>query len=252
MTLLIAPIEALTDPDLGDQERRVLLALYSFRGKNTNTVWPKLDVLAERALINDKPRISKITKSLESKGWLVKKKRGFTGCNQYTLSVPQRLEKEPANLEESANLDDSANLVNDTNLVPDTNTNLANYTNTNLASDTKYREQTKEQTKEQDGRADSPTAIADRVIDYLNQTAGKKFRHTKTNRNQVTARLRDGFTEDDCIRVIDNRSGQWLGTEMDEFLRPSTLFRPSNFEGYLNAKPAGPRAGGAATDELID
>ena len=76
--------------------------------------------------------------------------------------------------------------------------------------------------------------IADRVIDHLNAAAMKKFKHTKTNRALVGARLNDGFTEDDCKAVIDNRVDRWLGGEYDEYLRPSTLFRPGNFEGYLN------------------
>ena len=129
--LLVAPLEALTNPDLTDPERRVLLSLYSFRGKNTDTVWPSLDKLSERSNIKDKTRISKITKSLANKGWLTKKKKGFTGCNEYKLTVP-----------------DDANLDSDTKLDGDTKSNLDSDTNSNLDSDTNYKEQTIEQTIE--------------------------------------------------------------------------------------------------------
>ena len=120
MSLLVAPLEALTDSLLSDPERRVLLALFSYRGKVTELVFPSLDALAARSNINDKTRVSKITTSLAKKGWLTKKKKGFTGCNQYTMCMPERL----------TNLDSETNLALETNLVADTKSNLD--------SDTKY------------------------------------------------------------------------------------------------------------------
>ncbi len=120
MSLLIAPLEALTDSLLSDPERRVLLALFSYRGKVTELVFPSLDALAERSLIKDKTRVSKITTSLAKKGWLTKKKKGFTGCNQYTMCMPERL----------------TNLDSETKLAPQTK--LDANTNSNLDSDTKY------------------------------------------------------------------------------------------------------------------
>ena len=120
MNILVAPLEALTDSLLSDPERRVLLALFSYRGKVTELVFPSLEALSERSNINDKTRISKITTSLAKKGWLTKKKKGFTGCNQYTMCMPERL----------TNLDSDAKLVLDTKLDVDTNSNLdsdANY-----------------------------------------------------------------------------------------------------------------------------
>ncbi len=68
MSLLVAPLEALTDKMLSDPERRVLLSLFSFRGKNTENVWPSSKEIAERANINDITWISKLTKSLCEKG----------------------------------------------------------------------------------------------------------------------------------------------------------------------------------------
>ena len=122
MSILVAPLEALTDAMLSDPERRVLLALFSYRGKVTELVFPSLEALSERSNISDKTRISKITTSLAKKGWLTKKKRGFTGCNQYTMCMPERL----------TNLDLETNLALETNLVPDTNSNLDSDTNYDL------------------------------------------------------------------------------------------------------------------------
>lgn len=133
--VIVAPIEVLTDSSLSDTERRVLLALYSFQGES-ESVWPSTETIAELIGISDVPRVSKVTKSLAEKGWLTKRKKGFTGCNSYTLTVPKSTEKGPSESEESSS--ESANLAELAKLVPDTNTNLAE-----LA---KYKEQTIEQT----------------------------------------------------------------------------------------------------------
>lgn len=81
---------------------------------------------------------------------------------------------------------------------------------------------------------DEKPEIANRVITVLNSKTGKRFRQTANNRKPIIARLNEGFTEHDCYRVITNRVMRWTGTEMAQYLRPDTLFRPSKFEGYLN------------------
>lgn len=83
--MLVAPLDALTDGRLTDPERRVLLALFSFRGEAGEQVFPARETLAQRANIEDETRVSKITGSLVKKGWIEKKRRGFTGGNIYTL-----------------------------------------------------------------------------------------------------------------------------------------------------------------------
>lgn len=136
--LLIAPIEALTDTELTDPERRVLLSLFSFRGRNTDTVWPSVDTIGARSNLKDRTRVSKVTASLAKKGWLTKKKRGFTGCNEYKLTVPERL----------SNLDSETTLEPEANVASNTNSNLDSETTSNVAPETTYKEQTNEQTIE--------------------------------------------------------------------------------------------------------
>ena len=73
------------------------------------------------------------------------------------------------------------------------------------------------------------------VIDYLNDKTGKQFRYSHASMSPITARLNEGFTVDDCKAVIDSKTAEWHGGEMEQYLRPQTLFSPSKFEGYLNA-----------------
>jgi len=89
--IIVAPLEALTDPSLTDQERRVLFALFSFRGRLTEYVWPTREQIGERANIKDLAAVSKRTKSLAEKGWLSKFKKGYSGHISYTLTLPERL-----------------------------------------------------------------------------------------------------------------------------------------------------------------
>lgn len=88
--------------------------------------------------------------------------------------------------------------------------------------------------------ADSvPQEAVKEVIDYLNQKAGTKYRSTTAaTKRLVGARLKEGFTVDDCKKVIDNKVADWLNDEkMKNYLRPNTLFQASKFESYLNEVP---------------
>ena len=81
-----------------------------------------------------------------------------------------------------------------------------------------------------------------KVIDYLNEVTGSQYKHSDTSRKPIHARLSDGFTVEDCKKVIRNRWKHWQGTEMQQYMRPDTLFRPSKFEAYLNSgDPIRPR-----------
>ena len=81
------------------------------------------------------------------------------------------------------------------------------------------------------------------VISHLNAVCGTSYRpNAETSRKYIGARLSEGYTVADCIRVIDNMAAQWLHDErMRRYLRPTTLFRPEKFEGYLN-QPSDPGA----------
>ena len=74
------------------------------------------------------------------------------------------------------------------------------------------------------------------IVDYLNLKSGKSFRSTgKSTQQHINARLAEGFKVEDFKKVIDTMCAKWKGTEMDEYLRPSTLFG-TKFENYLNTK----------------
>ena len=74
------------------------------------------------------------------------------------------------------------------------------------------------------------------IVDYLNEKAGKNFKHsTPKTQKVIHARLVEGFTLDDFKTVIDKKCADWLGKEFEKYLRPETLFG-TKFESYLNEK----------------
>lgn len=78
--------------------------------------------------------------------------------------------------------------------------------------------------------------IYSRVIDYLNEKLGTSYKSTtRSTQEHINARLKEGFTEEDFIKVIDKKTKEWKNTKFEKFLRPDTLFS-TKFESYLNQK----------------
>lgn len=73
------------------------------------------------------------------------------------------------------------------------------------------------------------------IIDYLNMRTSQHYKYNNKNtKEHINARLKEGFTIDDFKTVIDKMCVEWINTDMQKYLRPDTLFRPSKFESYLN------------------
>ncbi|MGL5765511.1 MAG: conserved phage C-terminal domain-containing protein [Sarcina sp.] len=81
------------------------------------------------------------------------------------------------------------------------------------------------------------------IILYLNEKCRTSFRtNGKENRKYIAARLKESFTVNQCKQVIDIKAKEWLDDEkFGKNLNPTTLFRPSNFERYLNQNPVSNR-----------
>lgn len=75
----------------------------------------------------------------------------------------------------------------------------------------------------------------DIVVAFLNKTLNTNYKSTtKSTRDSIRARLRE-FPLEDVQLVIENQNKLWRNDEkMKHYLTPDTLFRPSNFEKYLN------------------
>lgn len=77
---------------------------------------------------------------------------------------------------------------------------------------------------------------AKEILNYLNKVADKHFRDINSNITLLTTLL-NFYKSEEIERVIDFKIKVWRNTEMSKYLRPSTLFRSSNFDRYVNELP---------------
>ncbi len=87
------------------------------------------------------------------------------------------------------------------------------------------------------------------IIEYLNKKVNKRFSYkSESNRKLIKARFNEGYELEDFIKVIDIKTDEWINDEkMKSYLQPSTLFRGSNFDKYLNQET--PQLNNSETDD---
>ena len=107
----------------------------------------------------------------------------------------------------------------------------------------------KEYKENKEYKEDNILSISKMVVDYLNKKTGKAYRYSDTTLKHIKARLNEGFTLDDCKKVIDTKCAQWLHNDMNKFLRTETLFG-SKFETYLNEQQIAPSY--MVNDEVVE
>jgi len=81
-----------------------------------------------------------------------------------------------------------------------------------------------------------PEGFASKVIDHLNEKANRRIRVGFPIRKLISARFGEGYTLEDFKHVIDVKCSQWIGTEFEKYLRPSTLFNATKFTEYHSEK----------------
>ncbi|MEJ8591503.1 conserved phage C-terminal domain-containing protein [Riemerella anatipestifer] len=73
------------------------------------------------------------------------------------------------------------------------------------------------------------------LLKKFNEITGRRFRETKANLQGISARLKDGYTEQEILEVIQVKTLEWKNNPtMSVHLNPITVFRPSNFDKYIN------------------
>lgn len=86
---------------------------------------------------------------------------------------------------------------------------------------------------------DNTKDICLEVLNYLNQKSQRDYRAVKSNLDLIKARIKEGYSKEDLIRVIDLKCSQWLkNPQMESYLRPSTLFGATKFSQYAGEKPS--------------
>ncbi|MDY6857479.1 MAG: conserved phage C-terminal domain-containing protein [Thermodesulfobacteriota bacterium] len=78
-----------------------------------------------------------------------------------------------------------------------------------------------------------PPPQTQEILDYLNEKKGSNYR----DGTNITARLREGRTVEECKRVIDNKFQDPDFLKNPGWLCPDTLFRKGKFDKNLNWTP---------------
>lgn len=181
--------------------------------EKSDTVYRNLKVLQEKGLIEyikqGKKDLIRIT--IKGKTWNEFKENS----SEKNPSSEQNSEKNPNNLGKKSEKESKNSEKNPTN-----NNTIYNYNNTNILNN-----------------------IYSSVIDYLNEkterTGKEKYSSTSTKTQKlIKARLREKYELEDFKTVIDKKCKEWLGTDMEKYLRPETLFG-NKFESYLKQKTGG-------------
>ena len=178
--------------------------------EKTDTVYRNLKVLQEKGLIEYIKQGKKDLIRITTKG---KTWNEFKDNNsEKSPSSEQNSEKNPNNLGKKSEKEPKNSEKNPTN-----NNTIYNYNNTNILNN-----------------------IYSQVINYLNEkterTGKEKYSSTSTKTQKlIKARLREKYELEDFKTVIDKKCKEWLGTDMEKYLRPETLFG-NKFESYLKQK----------------
>ena len=185
--------------------------------EKSDTVYRNLKVLQEKGLIKYIKQGKKDLIRITAKG---KTWNEFKDNNsEKNPNSEQNSEKNPNNLGKKSEKEPKNSEKNPTN-----NNTIYNYNNTNILNN-----------------------IYSSVIDYLNKkterTGKEKYSSTSTKTQKlIKARLREKYELEDFKIVIDKKCKEWLGTDMEKYLRPETLFG-NKFESYLKQKTGGNKNG---------
>lgn len=75
------------------------------------------------------------------------------------------------------------------------------------------------------------------VLEVLNKTLGKNYRPVPANLKHIASRIKEGYVLEDFVKVVGSKQDEWVGTNMEIYLRPETLFGPK-FDSYLQTAKA--------------
>lgn len=73
------------------------------------------------------------------------------------------------------------------------------------------------------------------ILEYLNEKTDNSYKPSaEGHKKLIRARWKEKNTLDDFKAVIDYKASEWMGTKMESYLRPKTLFAAGNFDNYLS------------------
>ena len=216
----IVPVEVLADKRLTLKQMRVLIGLLSFRAKNSDTVWPKREQLAERCGGMALCQISTATTELCELGWLIKVGQGGKSCSSnYKITVPDF----PITITESVTV---IKPVTVTESVTQTVTESVTLPHQTVTESVRGKKQTIKPNR-QDNRPITPLAML-AAMNVCESVANDWIQIRKTKKSAITQTAVDGILREagkaglsleNALRVCCERG--WAGFAADWYTNAS-------------------------------
>ena len=238
----IVPIEVVKDKRLTLEQTRVLVALMSFRGKDTNIVFPSRKTLAERCGMHE-ANVSQATTKLVELGWL--KKQHISGSHKavrFKITVPDVAHSATAQVAHSA----TAQVAHSaTAQVAHSATGIYRTNQSNLPKEEIYVPPA-----DLLPSADAPCPVnrapvipvsdVEIILHFINRKTGKAYKAKRpdgnltANAGYIKAILKSGYTVQDCKTVFARKFNEWGDSDkMAAYLTPETIYRKKNFDKYI-------------------
>lgn len=229
--------------------------------------WPSIATIA-RQIGAGESTVRTAIGQLEKDGWLTRQQRrkgNRNASNVYQLNVTKLRDSAFSHLSESdASKSDASKsdpskfdaLKNSNNggFHPSESGGDPSVKSTTDPSDKKPSCQVAQQPDDDSGgkKPDPEVLLTDNsksVLKHLNQVSGSRFQNCSASLDNIRARLREGFTPDELMLVIDYKHEHWKGLKDYQYMRPKTLFIPGNFPGYLQVATRWEKSGKPARDK---
>lgn len=209
--------------------------------------WPSIATIA-RQIGAGESTVRTAISQLEKDGWLTRQQRrkgNRNASNVYQLNVSKLQAAAFSHLSESDASKSDASKSDPSKFDASKNSNNGSFHPSESGGDPSVKSTTDPSDKKPNcqvasqpdtacvNQVDLITGQAVLILNHLNDVTGKTFRKGKSSLDNIRARLRENFTHDELLLVIDYKHEQWKDTKYYEHMQPTTLFRPTKFEGYL-------------------
>lgn len=95
---------------------------------------------------------------------------------------------------------------------------------------------------------------AKEILDYMNELKKSiskiPFKYS-THGKDILPRLNEGNSVEDIKKMLDYKYSEWLGTDFQMYLRPSTLFNKTKFYNYMEQTEMNRNKSTSSLHELV-
>lgn len=208
--------------------------------------WPSIETIA-RQLGAGVSTVRTAIAKLEKEGWLTRKTRrqgNRNASNVYQLNVAKLQSAAFSHLSDSDPSKSDASKSDPSKSDASESSKVGRFDpsesggdpSVNSKQDPSVKTKTSCQVAPQPDAAVAITDQAKQVLLHLNQSTGSRYQVCKSSLENIRGRLNEGFTSEELMLVVDYSVEKWgRDLKMAEYLRPTTLFLPSKFPGYLQS-----------------